>query len=259
MRWAILGLLLATWGAACTTFSSDPGDAPADAGAGAAADGSSVPPPPPDGGQGPDAAVVLPVTYDPSFRCTGRVGRDGFLVCNDFEATSRPDAFSNLSPKEENGGALSLEHPSAPPLGFARAIVRTASDPAYFLAVAQRDQRAFRFGVDLRRGRGVAEFSTVVELGPADAPFYRLRVSATQLEANLGESRIQGLDGEWHRFTMTFSEGKLRAAVDGEPFGIERTGELPTSFEIRVGFAKGAKVSAPEAILDIDNLVFKVD
>lgn len=44
-RWAILGLLLATWGAACTTFSSDPGDGLADAGAGAVADGSSVPPP----------------------------------------------------------------------------------------------------------------------------------------------------------------------------------------------------------------------
>lgn len=257
MRWAIFGLLLATWGAACTTFSSDPGDAPADAGAGAAADGSSVPPPPPDGGRSGDAASALPVTYDPAFRCAGRRLFDGLLVCNDFEAATEVEAFIGLSDKETNNGAVS--HQPGPPQGIARAAVPSVSGRAYFLAVAQRDQRAFRFGVDLRRGQGLAEFSPVIELGPAEAPFFTLTFSTTQLEVGLGQSRIQGLDGEWHRFTVTFSEGKLWAAVDGADFGIERTGELPTSFEIRVGFAKGAKVSAPEATLDIDNLVFKVD
>lgn len=183
---------------------------------------------------------------------------DGLLVCNDFEAATEVEAFIGLSDTEENLGGISHERGASQ--GFARAVVPSVSGRAYFLAVAQRDQRTFRFGVDLRRGTGLVEYSTAVEIGPSAAPFFTVKLSPTDLEVALGnESRIQPVDGGWHRFTVTFSDGKLRTAVDGVELGLQRAGELPPSFEIRVGFAKATKVSPPEATVDIDNLVFKVD
>jgi hypothetical protein len=213
-----------------------------------------------DGGLASDAAVALPVTYDPAFRCAGRRLFDGLLVCNDFEAATEAAAFDGLSDKEANGGAVSLERQPSPPQGFARSAVPSVSGRAVLQAVVQRDVRDFRFGVDLRRGQGVLGSSTVIELGPVGAPFFVLRVDPTSLEVSLGgEPRVQGFDGEWHRFTVKFAGGALRASVDGVDFGLERRGDVPTSFEVRVGFPEKVRPAASEATLDIDNLVFKVD
>lgn len=259
MRRCVFGLVVAVSAVACTTFSADPG--PGDSDASATADGSTdldasprsdaIPP--------AEAGVVLPTTYTPDFRCQGLLGQNGVLLCNDFEAADALEAFGGLTRDEQNSSAISLESRSTPPEKHAHAIVPTVSGVAVLKATVSTARRSFRFGVDLRRGAGVSS-NRVIELGPVGAPIFVLAVKPTALEVSLGGAKqMQGLDGEWHRFTVTFDGTAMRAAVDGEDFGLEsRPGAEPT-LEVRVGLPKGTTSVADEATLDIDNLVFKLD